>query len=173
MSCNCDDWMDRGGYCVDYVKERIPSFPVPYRDGMPTLKNSDLADVTEGDVAVFALRNYWHVAYVEKVHRDQHGEATGIDVSEMNFGGSLSYAEFKARWKSNSRDEWYRASCCGVTDNYDEITTRENVDLDTVRQIWSPDDAAPQGFGRLRLQAIVGKVREAIDRFYELTQRDL
>lgn len=173
ITCNCDDWMDRRGYCVDYVKSRIPSFPLPYKDDMPTLKNGEVADVTEGDVAIFAIKNYWHVSYVEKVHRDHRGEATAIDVSEMNFGDELSFSEFKAKWKSGRRDEWYRASCCGITENYDQVTFRRNVDIDTVKQIWSPEDEASERFGRGRLKAIVGRVREVINRFYDLTEREL
>jgi hypothetical protein len=173
MRCNCNDWMERGGYCVDYIKERIPSFPMPYKDDMPNLKNTAIANITEGDVAIFTIKNYWHVAYVERVHRNERGEATTIDVSEMNFGDDLSFREFKAKWKSSNRDEWYRASCCGVTDNYDIITIRKNVDLDTVKQIWSPDDVPSEGLGRRRLQAIAGRVREAVNRFYQLIEDDL
>lgn len=169
-SCNCDDWMERGGYCVDYIKERIPSFPTPYKSDMPNLKNADVADVTEGDVAVFALKNYWHVAYVEKVHRDERGEATAIDVSEMNFGGDLSFPEFRARWRSKSPQEWQRAACCGITDTYDQTTLRKNVDLSTVTQIWSPDDAAAEGAGRRHLKALVERAREVINRVREFTE---
>lgn len=173
MSCNCDDWMEKSGYCVDYIKTRIPSFPIPYKDDMPTLKNADVADVTEGDVAIFTIKNYWHVAYVERVHRDNRGEATAIDVSEMNFGDELSFAEFKAKWKSSSQNEWYRASCCGITDNYDRITVRKGVGLETVKQIWSPDYVASEGLSRGRLKAIAGKVSEVINRFYEFTESRL
>ncbi|GFO62554.1 hypothetical protein M1B72_20865 [Geomonas paludis] len=172
-TCNCDDWIQRGGYCVDYIKERIPSFPIPYKSDMPHLKNADVADVTEGDVAVFALRNYWHVAYVEKVHRDERGQATAIDVSEMNFGGDLSFAEFKAKWRSDNLLQWQRATCCGITDTYDQTTLRSNVDLDTVTQIWSPDDAAPGGSGRRDLKALTERVREVISRFREFIQSEL
>lgn len=165
ISCNCDDWMEKGGYCVDYIKSRIPSFPIPYKDDMVTLKNADVADVTEGDVAIFTVSNYWHVAYVEKVHRNNVGDATAIDVSEMNFGGDLSFPEFKAMSKSKSVAEWYRASCCGITDKYHEVTTRKGININTVKQIWSPDDVASEGNGRRRLKEIVGKLREVISRF--------
>ena len=90
--CNCADWMNKGGYCVDYVKTKIPSFPIPQnKDEITTLKNRDIFKVTAGDAALFNFSNYWHVAYVEKVHLDQHGNAIAIDVSEMNFGGQLSF----------------------------------------------------------------------------------
>src|SRR5690242_2731935 len=86
--CNCDDWMDRGGYCVDYVKTKIPTFPIPKSETeIEALKNREISKVEEGDVAIFDLGRYWHVAYVEKVHTDSRGRATAIDVSEMNFGG--------------------------------------------------------------------------------------
>jgi hypothetical protein len=165
--CNCDDWMGKGGYCVDYIKEKISTFPIPQKHEMAKFKNADITDVTEGDVAIFTIKNYWHVAYVEKVHRNLRREATAIDVSEMNFGDELSFAEFKAKWKSNSQAEWNRALCCGITDNYDEISLRKNVALNTVKQIWSPDDVASEGLGGRRVKAIVGKVREVIDQFFD------
>jgi hypothetical protein len=41
--CNCDDWMNRGGYCVDYVKTKIPTFPIPKTDAeIAALNNYDL-----------------------------------------------------------------------------------------------------------------------------------
>ena len=173
VSCNCDDWMGKGGYCVDYIKTRIPTFPIPYKDDMAGLKNTGIYDVTEGDVAIFTIKNYWHVAYVETVYRNQRGDATTIDVSEMNFGDKLSFAEFKAKWKSNSQAELNRAFCCGITDNYDQITLRKNIALNTVKQIWSPDDVASEGIGRRRVKAIVGKVREVVNRFFEFAEREL
>lgn len=170
VSCNCDDWMGKGGYCVDYIKTRIQTFPIPQnKEDMVGLKNTEVTDVTEGDVAIFTIKNYWHVAYVEKVHRNQQGEATAIDVSEMNFGDELSFAEFKSTWKSKSQAEWYRALCCGITDNYDQVSLRKNVAFNTVKQIWSPDDVVSEGVGGLRVKAIVGKVREVINRFLEFT----
>ena len=172
--CSCDDWMEKGGYCVDYINSRIPVFPsAPNKEEMADLKNTDIADVTEGDVAIFTIKNYWHVAYVEKVQRNQQGEATAIDVSEMNFGDELSFAEFKSKWKSESQAEWNRALCCGITDHYDQVSLRKSVALSTVKQIWSPDDVVSEGVGRQRVKAIFGKVREAINRFVEFTGREL
>jgi hypothetical protein len=131
--------MKKGGYCVDYVKTKIPSFPIPQnKDEIATLKNRDIFKVTAGDVAIFNFSNYWHVAYVEKVQLDQHGNATTIDVSEMNFGNQLSLNDFRNKWKQKSKSEWKRAICCGVTDNYDQTSARKNVALNTVTQIWSP-----------------------------------
>lgn len=173
LRCNCNDWMEKGGYCVDYIKTRIPTFPIPTKEEMIDLKNADIDEVTEGDVAIFTIKNYWHLAYVERVHRDPRGEATAIDVSEMNFGDELSFAEFKAKWKSRNKSEWNRTFCCGITDNYDEITFRENIPLSTVKQIWSPDDVESEGNGRRRVKEIVGKVKEVINRFLELTDREL
>jgi hypothetical protein len=172
-SCNCLDWMGKGGYCVDYIKTRIPAFPIPMRDDMVELKNTSISNITEGDVAIFTVKNYWHVAYVENVRRNQKGEATAIDVSEMNSGDEMSFAEFKAKWKSNSQAEWNRASCCGVTDSYDQITVRKNIALRTVKQIWSPDDVVPEGFGRGRVKAMASKVREVLNRFLEFTEGEL
>jgi hypothetical protein len=171
--CSCDDWMRKGGYCVDYVKTRIPTFPIPTKDDMVGLKNASISDITDGDVAIFTIKNYWHVAYVENVRRNQRGEATAIDVSEMNSGDEMSFPEFKAKWKSRSKAEWNRAVCCGVTDSYDQITVRKNIDIDTVKQIWSPDDVAPEGIGRRRVKAMASKVREVFNRFLEFTEGEL
>lgn len=171
--CNCDVWMDRGGYCVDYIKERIPSFLIPTKDDMLALKNTEVADVTEGDVAIFTIKNYWHVAYVEAVHRDRRGEPTAIDVSEQNFGDELSFVDFKTRWKSNSRQEWNQALCCGITENFDRVTWRRNISISTVKQVWSPDDAASAGTGRQRVNAFVDKVREVLNKFLDYTEREL
>ena len=147
--CNCDDWMNRGGYCVDYVKTKIPSFPIPKTDAkIAALKNKGIPEVTEGDVAIFDLGNYWHAAYVEKVHLDQQGRATAIDVSEMNFGRQISYDEYKSQWGPKNRGEWKRAVCCGVTKKYGRISVRKNIALDSIEQIWSPVSAASQAPGR-------------------------
>lgn len=174
VRCDCDDWMEKGGYCVDYIKTRIPIFPIPQnKDEMEDLKNAAIPDVTEGDVAIFTISNYWHVAYVEKVHRNQQGEATAIDVSEMNFGDELSFTEFKNIWKSKNQAEWNRALCCGVTDNYDQVNLRKNVALNNVKQIWSPDNVASEGAPGRRVKAVVGKLREALNRFFEFTGREL
>ena len=176
VRCNgaCDDWMGKDGYCVDYVNTKIPIFPDALtKEDMVDLKNTDIPDVTEGDAAIFTIKNYWHVAYVEKVHRNHSGEATAIDVSEMNFGNELSFAEFKAKWKSKSQAEWNRARCCGITDNFDQVSSRKNVALSTVTQIWSPDHVVSEDAGGHRVKAITGKVREVINQFFEFTGREL
>jgi len=166
--------MNRGGYCVDYVKTRIPTFPIPKTDiEIAALKNKETSKVEEGDVAIFDLGDYWHAAYVEKVHLDQHGAATAIDVSEMNFGGELSFAEFKSKWKSRSETEWRRALCCGITDNYDQTSLRKNVALNTVEQIWSPVTAMSEGVTERRAKALAGKAREVFNRFFQFTGREL
>ncbi|GFO55522.1 hypothetical protein GMSM_25290 [Geomonas sp. Red276] len=172
VSCNCNDWVERHGYCVDYVKERIPTFPLPSKDDMPALKNTGIADITEGDVAIFAIKNFWHVAYVEKVHRDPRGGATAIDVSEMNFGENPTFPEFRAKWLSSSKEEWNRAVCCGITENYDRVTRREWIPLSTVKQVWSPDDV-PSELRRRRLSEALSRIKEVVNRFIEFTERDL
>ncbi|MBJ6725453.1 hypothetical protein JFN93_12100 [Geomonas sp. Red875] len=140
---------------------------------MPALKNTTVPNVTEGDVAVFRIKNYWHVAYVEKVHRNLLREPVSIDVSEMNYGGDLSYSEFKATWKSRSKREWKRAAyCCGITDNYGEVTRRDHVDLDTVTQVWSPDDVDSEGYQE-RFKDLVDRARRVINRFKDLTESEL
>lgn len=143
--CNCDDWVNRGGYCVNYVKSRIPIFPVPQSvASIKALKNKEIKEVDKGDVVIFNLGRYWHVAYVEKVHLDQQGNATAVDVSEMNFGGQLSFEEFKVKWGSTTKSEWRRALCCGVTKGYGQTAIRENIDLDSVYQVWSSESFAFQ-----------------------------
>lgn len=173
--CKCDDWMNRGGYCVDYVKARIPAFPIPKTDTqIAALKNRAVSNVEEGDVAIFDLGRYWHVAYVEKVHMDRHGRATSIDISEENFGGQMSYEEYKGRWHTNSESEWKRALCCGVTDKYNQRSVRKYVSISTVDHIWSPDSAASQeNSGGDRNETVFDKVRESLNHFIEFTEREL
>jgi len=168
-ACNCDDWVGRGGYCVDYVKDKIPSFPVPKSVAEITLlKNREPSKVEEGDVAIFDLGRYWHVAYVEKVHVDHLGNATAIDVSEMNYGGQLSFQDFKSKWKPKNASDWKRALCCGVTKKYDQLSHRKNIAIDTVEQVWSPDSSVVQ-----KSDTILDKVREAFNQFIQLTGREL
>ena len=172
--CNCDDWMKKGGYCVDYIKTKIPIFPIPQNTTeIANLKNKDIPEVTEGDVAMFYISNYWHVAYVEKVRLDQQGNATSIDVSEMNFGGHMSFGEYKNKWRLKSRSEWKRALCCGVTDNYDQTSSRKNVALNTVKQIWSPVSTVYEDVNEERDVTIFGKVREVLNRFFLFTEKEL
>jgi hypothetical protein len=166
--------MKKGGYCVDYIKTKIPLFPIPQNTTeIANLKNKDIPEVTEGDVAMFYISNYWHVAYVEKVHLDQQGNATSIDVSEMNFGGHMSFGEYKNKWRQKSRSEWKRALCCGVTDNYDQTSSRKNVALNTVKQIWSPVSAVSEDVNEERDVTIFGKVREVLNRFVLFTEKEL
>jgi hypothetical protein len=145
--CNCDDWVKRGGYCVNYVNSRIPIFPIPQDvAAIKSLKNKEITEVEKGDVAIFDLGAYWHVAYVEKVHVDQHGKATAVDVSEMNFGEQLTYDDFRHKWGVTSVSEWKRAICCGVTKAYDRTSIRENIELSSIHQIWSTEFFAFQNF---------------------------
>ena len=172
--CNCDDWMEQGGYCVDYIKARIPAFPFPFTTTeIEALKNKNISDVTDGDVAVFELRNYWHVAYIEKVHRDEHGVASAIDVSEMNYGNHPSFAEFKMKWGQKNRSEWHRALCCGVTDTFDQTRLRKYVALSTVKQIWSPLLAVPESNREDHDDTVFTRVKETLNRFLQLTGREL
>lgn len=172
--CNCDDWMNRGGYCVDYVNTKIPTFPIPKTDAeIAALKNKEITKVLEGDVAIFDLGNYWHVAYVEKVHLDKQGKATAIDVSEMNFGGQLSFDEYKNKWGSRNESEWKRALCCGVTKKYDLMSIRKKIALNSVNQIWSPVSAASQENNEGNSDTLMDKVREAFNQFIQFTGREL
>jgi hypothetical protein len=170
-ACKCDDWMEKGGYCVDYINKRIPSFPIPQNTNeISVLKNKNILDVTEGDVAMFNFSNYWHVAYVENVRRNQQGVAIAIDVSEMNFGDQLSFAEFKKKWKSLSEAEWKRAICCGITDRYDRTNLRNDIPLVTVKQIWSPATDAAESIEKQRGIIVLEKIKEAMNRFFQLAE---
>lgn len=172
--CNCDDWVIRGGYCVNYIKSRIPTFPIPKNiTEIANLKNKEIAKVTEGDVALFTVSNYWHVAYVEKVHMDKHGNTTAIDVSEMNFGEQMSFDEFQNKWSPKNKSEWNRALCCGVTNKYGQISLRKNIALNTVRQIWSPASTAFEGVSRGRGDTVFDNVREVFNHFFQITGRKL
>lgn len=166
--CNCDDWVNLHGYCVDYVKSRVPSFPVPLSySEIAELKNRDIRNIAAGDVAIFFTGNFWHVAYVEKVRLDRSGVPAAIDVSEMNYGRQPRYVEYKKRWRRYGRDEWLRAVNCGVTRNYARVDRRRGVPLETVRQVWSPAEpvAKPEAAVGFQLGLLVGKVRDDLEQF--------
>ena len=173
--CNCNDWVKRGGYCVDYVKTKIATFPIPNTVAEITvLKNEETSKVAAGDVAIFDLGKYWHVAYVEKVHRDSQGNASAIDVSEMNFGGKMTFQEYKDTWNQNNEDEWKRALCCGVTTKYGQMSMRQNIAINSIEQIWSPDAAAFQENKWWNMDdSLLDKVRESLNRFIQFTEKEL
>lgn len=174
LDCACGDWMDKEGYCVDYVKEKIPSFPIPQNTTeIASLKNKEISEISEGDVAIFDFGNYWHVAYVEKVHRNQQGIASTIDVSEMNFGDRMSFVEFRTKWKSANESEWKRALCCGVTDKYDQMGFRKNVALNSVTQVWSPDSVESEHARGRSDRTVVDRVKEVLNRFIDFVDRAL
>lgn len=172
--CNCDDWVKKDGYCVDYIKTKIPAFPIPNNAvEIEALKNKEIPEVTEGDVAIFDLGNYWHVSYVEKVHLDRQGNATAIDVSEMNFGGRMSFNEYKNKWSPKNKSEWKRALCCGVTDKYGRTSVRKNIPLNAVKQIWSPIPATSEGVAGRHDDTVLDRVTEALNRFFLFAKREL
>ena len=168
--CECDDWLLSGGYCVDYIKSRIPSFQIPKNTNeIFSLKNRSISDVAAGDVAVFELSDHWHVAYVEKVYKDWYDNVTSIDVSEMNFGRQLSFGEYRNVWKRNNKSEWKRAVCCGVTDNFNVIDLRNHVALNTVKQVWSPSLTVTEIISEIiHKEAIIEKVK---DTFFSSRER--
>lgn len=172
--CDCSDWVNKRGYCVDYIKSKIPTFPVPKTHSeTAALKNKEITDAREGEVAIFKVSNYWHVAYVEKVHRNKSGVALAIDVSEMNFGGPLSFDEFKATWNSTNESEWKKALCCGVTDKYDQTSSRKKVPLATVMHIWSPTSVVSNGASGEHETNIIKKISKVLNRFFLLVEKSL
>jgi hypothetical protein len=171
---SCNDWVEKRGYCVDYIKSKIPTFPIPQNSTeIAALKNKEITEVTQGDVAIFNLGNYWHVAYVENVHLDTQGNATAIDVSEMNFGGKMSFGKYKYKWRSKKKSEWKRALSCGVTDKYYQTSMRENIALNTVTQIWSPTPAASESAGERQGNAVFNRVKEVLNQFFLFAEREL
>lgn len=140
---DCGFWYKKGGYCVAYVRTRIPSLykfkasENPFAINIP--KNKETKDVEIGDAAIFAVGDFGHIAYVEKVNRDQNGNATSIDISEKNYGGPVSFDDFKKKWKINSQKEHEIATrCCGVTSLFDEERQRKEVPINKIDHIWSP-----------------------------------
>ncbi len=169
---SCDDWVGKDGYCVDYIKLKIPAFTIPRSTAeIEIQKNKGITEVTTGDVAIFKISNYWHVAYVERVHVNQQGAAVAIDVSEMNFGGQLSLDEYQSRWGIGSEHEWKRSLSCGITENYGLVSLRENIPLNAVTQVWSPDTASSDD--RKLGEVVADKVREVINRYFLLAGRYL
>ena len=166
--------MNRGGYCVDYVKTKIPSFPIPKSDAeIVALKNKGIPDVTEGDVAIFDLVNFWHAAYVEKVHLDQQGRATAIDVSEMNFGRQISFNEYNKRWGPKIRVNGKEPSVAVSRRIYDRASVRKNIALDSIKQIWSPVAAVSQELSLRHAGTLVNKASEALYQLIQFTGREL
>ena len=141
--CNCSDWISKGGYCVAYVRSRINSLPSPQGAAAINIpSNKDIKDVEEGDAAIFAVGKYGHVAYVEKVNRDNNGKAVSINVSEMNYGKNYTLDEFVKRWnpdKKNAKSELDRAVCCGVTSLYMVQKPRTSIPIKSIDHIWSPN----------------------------------
>jgi len=168
----CDDWVKRGGYCVDYVKSRIPSFPVPKDvSEIALLSNKTIRDVAEGDVAIFNLGTYWHVAYIEKVNPDQQGIPATIDVSEMNYGDRLTLDDYLKEWRLKKTSEWERAVSCGVTIRYGDIDRRSNIPISSIQQIWSPVVAASrEGSGA---RTLLDRVRYAFEQYLQVTGAEL
>ncbi len=164
---NCDDWVARRGYCVDYVKSRVPSFPVPSgEDDIRRLNNRRVGDVERGDVAIFDLGRYWHVAYVENVHRDRRGNAVAIDVSEKNYGPRMSPDHYRKNWGAGKGSEWKRAVWCGVTKKFGQNGVRTNIPIATVEQVWTP---RPSLFQRIRSGKIAGLLDRGREFLRELT----
>ena len=160
-SWSCDDWVARRGYCVDYVKSRVPSFPLPGSVAeIARLDNKSIRKVAKGDVAIFDLGRYWHVAYVENVYRDKNGNVLSIDVSEKNYGEKMTQGVFKKKWDSHTPSDWQRAVWCGVTSNYGQTSLRTNVAIDSVEQIWSPK---PSLFHQVRKGSLFGLLGNAHD----------
>jgi surface antigen len=62
--------------------------------------------VVRGDVAIFDLGRYWHVAYVENVRRDHRGNAISIDISEKNYGPRMTPDHYRKTWGSRHGSEW-------------------------------------------------------------------
>ncbi|NVN89550.1 MAG: hypothetical protein HXX11_03005 [Desulfuromonadales bacterium] len=168
---NCDDWVARRGYCVDYVKSRVPLFPIPATvSDILQLNNKNVRRVAKGDVAIFDLGRYWHVAYVENVYRDHYGNAISIDVSEKNYGEKLTRGDFKNKWDSKQSNDWKRAVWCGVTSEYGQTSMRTNVAIDSVDQIWSPKPALFHSFRRGSVAGLLGNAHEVIDRTLRLSE---
>jgi hypothetical protein len=92
----------------------------------------------------------------------------------MNFGVRTSFDEYKKRWHTKNEGEWKRALCCGVTKKYDRTSTRKNVALNSVEQIWSPEIAVSQENNReQRDDSLLDKAREALNHFIQFTGREL
>ncbi len=145
---DCDDWERRRGYCVDYVKSRIPSFPIPRSEAdVSRLNNRVPARIRRGDVALFDMGRYWHLAYVERVRRDRWGRASSIDVSEWNFGPPLTRESFRATWNQAAPPPWQRAVWCGVTEKFGRSGTRTGIPIQRVDQVWTP---SPSLWQRIR-----------------------
>lgn len=74
-------WNTRGGFCNDYVEQRIRQ---ERRFANVRMEPQPPGQVARGDVAVFLARA--HFAYVEAVVKDRRGQPVAVDLAEYNFG---------------------------------------------------------------------------------------
>ena len=103
--------------------------------------NLDLLQV--GDVAIFDLGAYGHVAYVEQVNRDADGTPISVNLSEWNYGSS---------WKSD-----HNGQACGATNLFGQLLAppRNNVPVSNVNRFWHiGGDHVPPSFFCSRLSTL-------------------
>lgn len=116
----CSKYLGRG-YCTDYIQQRLGRKPSGDAGTWPG--NTSVASIRQGDVAIFNVGSYGHVAYVEQVIADKSGKPTHIRVSEMNWAPVLPGAE-------NQK--------CAITSNFGKVTTRPAVPIAAVARVWRP-----------------------------------
>lgn len=119
-SCTVGDtkcWFAKGGFCTDYVQNRIAS-PQSVKPDKWQQVNPEI--VKKGDIAQFYSPRA-HYAFVDSVVKDKQGKVTAINVSEYNYGSC-----------------WVDTDAF-VTNTYKIVTRRTGIDVGSVDGgFWRP-----------------------------------
>lgn len=114
-AADCSQYLGKG-YCTDYIfaqtGQRQPG------DAQDWNGDHDLSLLQKGDVAIFDLGTYGHVALVENVNKDSSGTPVSVNLSEWNYGPT------------------YVNEACAVTNAFGIRGTRENIPVSTVDRFW-------------------------------------
>lgn len=92
------------GYCTDYIAQRMGTRPRGVVGPSAWPANRDISQVREGVALIFGrlAPPAGHVAYVERVERNQSGMPVAFEVSEMNYGGGPKAGVPRECWVSNN-----------------------------------------------------------------------
>lgn len=115
IGADCSKYLGRG-YCTDYIQ--VITGSTQGGNAKDWVSNIEKQDVAVGDVAIFTLGAYGHVAFVESVRLDDRGAPQSVDLSEWNY--SKEYVD----------------PDCVVTSSFGITTKRRNVSLNTISGFW-------------------------------------
>lgn len=115
---NCTAYLNKGGYCTDWVFQRIGKRQSGNANQWSGNLKIDEGD--KGDVGVQLIGKFGHVFVIEgRSYKPYTSVLNGYVISEFNFG---------AKWINQS---------CGVT-NLFGVRTQRIIPLNQVARIWRP-----------------------------------